>query len=254
MYPNRKEYLLIQPENYRINSLSGKVPTWFAWILAVLLLLFFGITYRVLASMMVNTVISLPVPLSDFPKSIDNWKGTEQSIPTTTREYMEKNFADDYLSRRYVNNDSQDWADVYVVYCASRPGGMLGHEPRVCYPGNGWVHDTTDLSSFTTKQGRKVDCLIHRFHKPAPEYVEIIILNFYIVNGHLSTNQRGFSGFYGRKFNLARNPARYVAQVQISSTMENSIRMAAKDMTELILDFLPDENGSVSAFEKYGHY
>ena len=131
---------------------------------------------------------------------------------------------------------------------------MLGHQPRVCYPGNGWIHDSTDESNFTTKQGREVNCLIHRFHKPEPSYSEIIILNYYIVNGQLSTDQSGFSGFSGRKFNLSRNPARYVAQVQISSMMESSILKAAGDMTELILDFLPDENGGVSAFEKYGHY
>jgi len=38
-------------------------------------------------------------------------------------------------------------------------------------------------------------------------------------------------------------------QVQISSLLENSIRATAKDMTDLILDFLPDENGSVRASE-----
>jgi hypothetical protein len=40
-----------------------------------------------------------------------------------------------------------------------------------------------------------------------------------------------------------------VAQVQISSLLENSVRNAAADMTELILDLLPDENGIVRAVE-----
>jgi hypothetical protein len=38
-----------------------------------------------------------------------------------------------------------------------------------------------------------------------------------------------------------------VAQVQISSVLENSIRTAAEEITELILDFLPDRNGKVAA-------
>ena len=49
--------------------------------------------------------------------------------------------------------------------------------------------------------------------------------------------------------NIDGNPARYVTQVQISSVFENSIRSAAKDMAELVLEFFPDENGKVKALE-----
>ena len=255
MYPNRKENKLIQPKLSRFIPLLGsKAHVRFVWTLAILLLISSGITYRVLASKIVNTIISLPVPLSKFPTVIDNWTGEYVAIPEVTRQYMERNFADDYFSRHYINSDSQSWADVYVVYCSTRPGGMLGHQPGVCYPGNGWILDSTVESSFSTSQDRKINCLIHRFHKDKPSYVEIVVLNFYVVNGRLSTDQSGFRGFSGRKFNFLKNPARYVAQVQISSTNENSIQAAAKDMTELILDFLPDENGGVAAFEMYGHY
>jgi hypothetical protein len=40
-----------------------------------------------------------------------------------------------------------------------------------------------------------------------------------------------------------------VAQVQISSVFENSIRSAAKDIVDLVLDYFPDENGKVKAVE-----
>ena len=240
-------------QNQPIMSLSykrkGKIPFWFAWLLAILLLVSSGIVYRVLASMVSNTVISLPLDLDEFPFEIGDWIGQEVQIPTTTREYMEKNFADDYLSRRYFNIDNQEWVDLYVVYCASIPGGLLGHRPEVCYPGNGWIHDSTEKSNFTTKQGREVECLILRFHKPAPAYKETIVLNFHIVNGKLTTDQSSFQGFSGRRFNLSKNPARYVAQVQISSIMEKSVLVAAKDIVELILDYLPDENGKVAAYD-----
>jgi len=43
------------------------------------------------------------------------------------------------------------------------------------------------------------------------------------VNGQLATNQGVFTGFWGQKFNLTKNPARYVAQIQRSSISENSI-------------------------------
>jgi hypothetical protein len=177
---------------------------------------------------------------------INNWVGTDLSIRSTTREYMEKNFADDFLSRRYINSTNA-WVDVYVVYCSSRPGGIVGHQPRICYPAGGWIHDGTEPSRFISRAGRQIHCLIHRFHKPAPTYEQTIVASFYILNGQITSDESDFSGPLGRRPNIAGDPARYVAQVQISSVLENSIRAAAADMTDVILDFLPDKNGMVAA-------
>jgi len=228
----------------------GKVSVWSIWILAILLLVSSGITYRVLAShlkLLFDTPILLPVPLSALPAQIGNWVGRNLTIPTTTKEYMEKNFADDFLTRRYINAATGAWADVYIVYCSSRPGGILGHQPLVCYPANGWSHDSSEPSQFISRAGRQIPCLIHRFHKPAPTHDQKVVLNFYILNGQLTADESDFSGLFGRRPNIAGDPARYVAQVQISSVLENSIREAAKDMTDLVLDFLPDKNGRVKA-------
>jgi len=228
----------------------GKVSTWFIWVLAVLLLVLSGITYRLLAShfeLLFDTPISLPVPLSALPAQIGNWVGTDLAIPTTTKEYMEKNFADDFLTRRYINAATQAWADVYIVYCSSRPGGILGHRPPICLTGAGWIHDSSEPSQFISRAGRPISCLIHRFHKPAPAYDQKVVLNFYILNGQLTADENDFSGPWGRRPNIAGDPARYVAQVQISSVLENSIRTAAKDITDLVLDYLPDEKGRVIA-------
>ncbi len=190
--------------------------------------------------------IKLPIPLKNLPYNIGNWKGNDLEIPPTTREYMEKNFADDYINRRYINAQAQMWVDIYVVYCATKPGGMLGHQPLVCYPGNGWIHDSTKKTQFITQTGLKVDCLIHRFHKPAPTFEQTEVLNFFVVNGHLSTDQSSFKGLSGRKFNLSGNPARYATQIQISSMSEDMILKAAENMTDEILYLLPDKTGRVN--------
>lgn len=230
----------------------GKISTSLVWVFAVMVVIMSGVAYRVLASrlkLIVETPIELPVPLSAFPAQIGNWIGKDLTIPITTREYMEKHFADDFLSRRYINTATKGWADVYIVYCSSQPGGILGHQPLVCYPGHGWVHDSTEPSQFISPAGRQIPCLIHRFHKPAPTSDQTVVLNFYILNGRITTDEWDFSGPLGRRPNIAGDPARYVAQVQISSVLENSIRTAAKDMTELILNFFLDENGQVRAAE-----
>jgi hypothetical protein len=80
-------------------------------------------------------------------------------------------------------------------------------------------------------------------------YDQTVVLNFYILNGQITVNENDFSGLLGRRPNIAGNPARYVAQVQISSVLEDSIRTAAEDISDLILDFFPDENGKIRATE-----
>ena len=54
---------------------------------------------------------------------------------------------------------------------------------------------------------------------------------------------------WGLELQILMNPARYVAQVQISSVFENSVRSATRDIAELVLDYFPDESGKVKAVE-----
>lgn len=236
--------------NYAKQATLGKIQTWLVWVLAVVLLILSGVGYRLFASRLkfaVDTPISLPVPLGAFPTQIGNWVGSDLPIRTITKEYMEKNFADDFLSRRYINATTKAWVDIYVVYCSSQPGGILGHQPLVCYPAYGWIHDNTEQSQFISRAGQRIPCLIHRFHKPAPTHDQTVVLNFYILNGQITTTEKDFSGPLGRSPNIAGDPARYIAQVQISSVLENSIRAAAEDMSDWILSYFPDENGEIRA-------
>jgi hypothetical protein len=158
---------------------------------------------------------------------------------------MEANFADDYVSRRYSRTTEAVWADAYVVYCSSRPGGVLGHQPMVCFPAHGWIHDDTTPSEFVSSSGRQIKCLVHRFHKPAPDNRSIVVLGFYVLNGQITLSERDFSGMFGRMINISGDPARYVAQVQISSVLEHSARALACDLTDSVLAILPDRHGEV---------
>ena len=227
---------------------AGRVAVKLVWLLAVLMLLSAGITYRVLASrlkLVVDTPITLPVPLSDFPTRIGNWTGTDTPLSETIRRVAGN---DDYLNRLYINKSNGQWVNVYIAYTA-RPRTMLGHRPDICYVGGGWVHDSTEQAKFISSFGRHVPCLIHRFHMPAPRNDAMVVLNYYILNGHITNDDRGFSGIAIRTPNIEGDLARYVAQIQISSILENSVRDAAKDMAELVLDFFPDENGQVRVAE-----
>jgi hypothetical protein len=249
MYLNRRKHLDIMAEVFCSTPFrTGKIPVCFVWIMAVLLLVSSGITYRVLASrlkLVVDTPIELPVPLSDFPLQIGQWTGEDVPIPPNIQRAARN---DASLNRLFINKSSNEWVNIYIAYTA-HPRTMLGHRPVICYVAGGWVHEGTEPTSVISSAGREFPCLLHRFHRPYPETEETVVLNFYIVNGQLTSDERVFSGVGWRTPNINGNPARYVTQVQISSIFENSIRAAAKDVADVVLDFFPDENGHVRALD-----
>ena len=114
------------------------------------------------------------------------------------------------------------------------------------------MHESSRQTSVISNKGREFPCLLHRFHRPYPETEATVVLNFYIVNGQITSDEGVFSGVGWRTPNINGDPARYVTQVQISSVFENSIRSIARDIAEVILDYFPDENGNVRALEYAG--
>ena len=247
MYPIGRNHLVRPPKAvFSKRAAPGRSTIWFFWVLATVVIVLAGVGYRILAShlkLVVETPIALPVPLSAFPAHVGAWTGKDVPIPQNVQRAAGN---DDFINRLYVNNATQEWVNVYVAYSA-RPRTMVGHRPEVCYVGGGWVHDSTQPSQVISSTGRTIPCVVHWFHMPAPHYEEIAVLSFYIVNGRITSAESVFSGLGWRTPNIAGNPARYVAQVQISSVLENSVRDATKDLTELLIDFFPDENGFVRA-------
>ena len=219
-----------------------------SWLLAVIALLLTGAGYRAASSylkIVSGSTIVLPVPLSAFPAEIGDWVGENIPIPANIQRVAQN---DDFLNRLYVHEATNQWVNVYVAY-SGQPRTMLGHCPEVCYVAGGWVHENSGRAQLLSSAGRTIPCLIHHFRKPAPQNDNIVVLNFYVLNGQLTCNERGFSSLGWRSPNIRGTAARYVAQVQISAVLENSVRTAAVDMTDLILDFLPDSNGAVRAAE-----
>lgn len=249
MYSIGRKHLTLTAEVFdSIPFSSGKIPVFFVWVITVLLLVSSGITYRVLSSrlkLVVGTPVKLSVPLSAFPNKIGHWVGKDVPIPVNIQRVAGN---DAFLNRLFIDKSSDQWANVYIAYTA-HPRTMLGHRPQICYVASGWVHEGSIQTSVTSSAGREFPCLLHRFHRPYPESEETVVLNFYIVNGQLTSDERVFSGVGWRTPNINGNPARYVTQVQISSVLENSIRSVAKDIVEVVLDYFPDENGYVKAIE-----
>jgi hypothetical protein len=218
--------------------------TW--WICVVVLVLFSGIAYRIAVRRLETSIqspIKLPFALSEYPVEIGDWIGRTVPIPYNIQQVAGN---DDFLSRLYTNHLTKDQVNLYIAYSA-RPRTMLGHKPEKCYVGSGWIHESTESSSVRSSSGSIIPCLIHRFRKPIPEIQEIVVLNYYILNGQVTSDERNFSGIGWRTPNIAGDPAHYVAQIQISSLLENSVRLAAIDMADLIMNYFPDKDGNVRA-------
>jgi hypothetical protein len=207
-----------------------------------------GAAYRLAVAQLrpyLDQRVVLPVPLSHFPIRHAGWTGKDQPL----RPEVEKVAgADDYLSRLYSHDQTGEWASLYVPYCG-KPRNMLGHRPTVCYPAHGWIHDWTRKDTLALPDGRSIPCLVHRFHQLAPLQGEIVVLNYYILNGVVTNDEDQFAGVGWRLPNIEGNPAYYVAQVQVSSTSEAAVRRLAADTAARILDFLPDARGRVRAAE-----
>jgi hypothetical protein len=217
-----------------------------AAVLAFTLLIGAGIAYRVIESGLPdiwNNPITLPMPLSKVPMRIDPWTGEDVELATTTREYIKSRFGDDYVNRRYMNEEGLR-ADVYIVYCSSYPSGLLGHRPGVCFPANGYIQEGTAKTQIETRSGQLIECLSQQFHKDGQR---VSVLSFYVLNGVPTAEERDFSGILGRLPNISGNPARYVAQVQISAGSEEVTKRAARDLVDKILTYLPDAQGCQQA-------
>ena len=217
-----------------------------SWLLAIVLVVGFGLAYRSLAShlrIITQNPVPLPIPLDEIPLKVGHWKGKDVPIPINIQRSAGN---DDFVNRLYVNESSNEWVNIYIAYTA-RPRTMLGHRPQVCYPASGWVHDSTNKTQIISKRSVGIPCLIHIFHTPAPQFEQRIVLNYYIVNGRFTSDESVFSGLGWRTPNIEGDPARYAAQVQISSVLESSVLSAAEDIADLLADYFPDKTGQVKA-------
>jgi hypothetical protein len=204
-------------------------------ILTIAVLILSGLVYRSVAARLESEPVQLDVPLSTIPLQINSWVGEDVEIPISIQAVAGN---DDFINRTYKNDLSSQWANLYVAYTGS-PRTMIGHRPQKCYPAGGWIHDGTSQSEFTTRSSRVIPCLVHKFHQLAPDYREIVVLNFYVVNGKVSVDEKVFTGLGWRTPNIAGDAARYVAQIQINSVLEKYAHQGAVDLTDSILKYLP---------------
>lgn len=219
--------------------MTKRTSFYFLAALAVVFLLAAGWGYQKTAAhyeLLSQVKVQPVIPFAQFPMQVGAWTGEPMEISETVLKVAAN---DDYLSRLYVDADRRLNATVYVAYTAE-PKRMLGHRPRRCYVGSGWVHDETIADQITTTAQRAIPVLVHRFHWPGMDFREITVVNYYVVNGKLTSDHRAFSGWRFRRPKVTDGRVEYVAQVQISSYSAAAARTLASELSDEILRYLPE--------------
>lgn len=225
---------------------------WRAWgaLTAAVLLVVFGLGYRALADWLeaeTSAIIKLPRPLATLDLRLGAWQGTESPLSEGILRIAGN---DDYVSRDYQNLETGQGVYLYVAY-TGRPRTMLRHRPTVCYPNAGWLHATTEALSLLGAGGVTAPALLHTFIKSSgTEERRIKVLNYYVLNGRATINDKSFWGLQWRTPNLSRDASRYVAQVQVATLVrttpqaaEDAVQAFARASLPALLDLLPAASG-----------
>ena len=75
-------------------------------------------------------------------------------------------------------------------------------------------------------------------------------MNYYILNGKITDAESNIFGLGSRSPNIQGSLAKYVAQVQFNSELENSVRVTIEVFTDLILSYFPGANQDVQAAQR----
>jgi EpsI family protein len=75
--------------------------------------------------------------LSEFPKQLGTWSGTDVALEP---DVLEKLGPGDFLLRLYQNQENpQLYFDLFIAYFRSQRAGDTIHSPQNCLPGAGWI-------------------------------------------------------------------------------------------------------------------
>ena len=206
-------------------AIPKSVP--YAAVAACLLMLAFGLTYRVVAARLAGPTDKAPIDpavVASFPMQIGDWMG--QEVPMD-EDVVRATDTDAHISRRYSHANGVEGVSLYVA-CGVRARDLMPHRPEVCYTGAGWTvveHITVELH---LADGIALPCSRYLFSRGALSTEKVLVLYYYIVDGQ-----------YCGDVSLLRSQAwrgsgtvDYVAQVQVVTPVLPLSRDRAEGLVE----------------------
>jgi EpsI family protein len=90
-------------------------------------------------------------PLSQFPRTLAGWTGSDLEIDQETRDILG---AGDILSRLYIQDKQKPLVSLFIGYFPSQRTGQTIHSPKNCLPGAGWTFESSGVVDLVDNAGK----------------------------------------------------------------------------------------------------
>jgi EpsI family protein len=117
------------------------------WIVVLLL----AATALLLRARGDTDLIPLREPLSQFPRAIAGWTGSDIQID---RETLNVLGAGEFLSRLYTQDGGLQPVGLFIGYFPTQRTGVSIHSPKHCLPGAGWVFESQQYVDLIDANGK----------------------------------------------------------------------------------------------------
>jgi EpsI family protein len=210
------------------NKLSFR-PVTTASLIAIVMMFAFGAANRTLTNRLANSQSVSPIPsdaLDGLSLQISDWTGQDEPLDEAIIEATD---TDAHISRLYRRHSLESvW--LYIA-AGRRTRDLMPHRPEVCYTGAGWTRISSKSKELIMDDKTLLPCSIFQFSRGALNTKNVIILDYYIVDGQFSRDV----SLLRSKIWKGDGMVKYSAQIEIvaSVTTEQSAETAEK----LVLDF-----------------
>lgn len=218
-------------------------PILIAAIVAASLLLLSGASFRLTAAYLDRPGDSAPLPRGTLTKALamdlNGWEGRDKPVEESVVEAAD---CDDCVSRTYTRRGES--VLLWIAY-GVRARDLMPHRPEVCYPGAGWTLDDSRPIEVPLGGAQPLDCQVYKFSRAGFGSGDMVVLNYYIVDGQYSPDV----SLLRSKASRGTSAVHYMAQVQIVTSAggrgnpdaaEESVRAFAADSAKAIRGMMPD--------------
>jgi len=181
-----------------------------AAIAASLLMLTLGLTNRILLARLSDPLSKVPIDpsaLEKFPRQISDWTG--QDIPLDDA-IVRRTSTDAHINRQYCRANGPEFVSLYVA-CGIRTLEIVSHQPKACYPRNGWTLVEQHSVGLQLSDGNKLPCTILQFARNELFKERLTALHYWIADGRFCRDVPVFR----LRLRRVSERADSIAQVQI---------------------------------------
>jgi EpsI family protein len=98
-----------------------------------------------------SDVIPVSEPLSQVPRVMDGWTGSDVPIDQETLDVLG---AGDFLSRIYTRGNESMPIGLFIGYFPTQRTGVTIHSPKHCLPGAGWAFESSQYVNLDDVNGK----------------------------------------------------------------------------------------------------